>query len=107
MKLHLDGQILASEASRLQIGAANCNQRGGAAQSNVSPLLELRTLLMMFTVKILCHRLFWLQHLSFKPKFTDFWLYSHIIAGDNRIGAIIIRHMLILYPSLIFNSVKV
>ena len=39
MKSHLDGQILASEASRLQIGVANCNQRGGgAAQSNVSPL---------------------------------------------------------------------
>ena len=37
MKLHLDGQILAGEASQLQIGAANFNQRG-AAQSNVSPL---------------------------------------------------------------------
>ena len=37
LKSHLDGQILASEASRLQIGAANCNQRG-AAQNNVSPL---------------------------------------------------------------------
>ena len=37
MKLNLDGQILASEAIRLQIGAANCNQRGGggAAQINV------------------------------------------------------------------------
>ena len=44
MKLHLDGQISASEASRLQIGAANCNQRG-AAQSNVSPLTVLLTLL--------------------------------------------------------------
>ena len=32
MKLHLDGQILASEASRLQIGAANCNQRGGGTK---------------------------------------------------------------------------
>ena len=40
MKLHLDGQILASEASRLQIGTANCNQRGGAAQINVSPLSQ-------------------------------------------------------------------
>ena len=39
MKWYLDGQILASEASRLQIGAANCNQRGGVAQSNVSPLI--------------------------------------------------------------------
>ena len=32
---------MASEASRLQMGAANCSQRGGgggAAQSNVSPL---------------------------------------------------------------------
>ena len=29
---------MACEASRLQIGAANFNQRGGAAQSNVSPL---------------------------------------------------------------------
>ena len=40
IKWHPDGQILASEASRLQVGAANCNQRG-AAQSNVSPLLDL------------------------------------------------------------------
>ena len=39
MNLHLDGQILVSEASRLQIGAANCNQGRGAAQSNVSPLI--------------------------------------------------------------------
>ena len=43
IKWYLDRQILASEASRLQIGAANCNQRGGgggggAAQSDVSPL---------------------------------------------------------------------
>ena len=43
MKLYLDVQILASEASRLQIGAANCNQRGGGggggvALSDVSPL---------------------------------------------------------------------
>ena len=31
MKSHLDGQILVNEANRLQlqIGAANCNQRGG------------------------------------------------------------------------------
>ena len=29
MKSHLDGQILASEASRLQIGALNYNQWGG------------------------------------------------------------------------------
>ena len=49
LKRSLDGLTLATEASRLQIGAANCNQRGGgggggggggAAQNNVSPLAE-------------------------------------------------------------------
>ena len=36
MNWYLDGQILASEASRLQIGAANCNQRGGGGRDKVT-----------------------------------------------------------------------
>ena len=43
MKFRLDGQILASEASRLQIGAAIAIS-GGAAQSNVSPLVRCITM---------------------------------------------------------------